>query len=143
MTVAVIPDAEKLTRDFLVQHDAVEALGTRIVGDTPSSVSASWVRLTQINAPSDPTSTVDHLVPFFFQLDCYSSKEGIGGSPQKEASLIGRTIRAALQEMPDSSHTGAVVSRVRITRDSRQPDTDLEPARERRILSALVYMHAA
>lgn len=142
MSVVTIPDGEKIAGAHLRTHADVVALGTRIVGETPDSIEDSWVRLTQINAPSDPGSRADYLVTFSFQLDCYASKAGLDGSPQKEASLIARTVRAVLIEMPAASHSGAVVSRVQITSDGRVPDTQLEPARERRIITANVWMHA-
>lgn len=141
MSVATIPDGELIVGGYLRTHADVEALGTRIVGETPASIAGSWVRLTQINAPSDPRSRVDHLVAFYFQFDCYSSKLGIDGSPQKEAALIGRTVRAVLQTMPDAI-LDAVVTRVLINGDARIPDAQLEPARERRIITATVWMHA-
>lgn len=142
MSLVTIPDGEKIVGTFLRGHEDVVALGTRIVGETPSSVEDSWVRLTQLDAPSDPRSSVDHLVAFYFQIDCYASHVGISGSQQREVALLASTVRAVLMAMPSAAHSGAVVSRVRINGDSRQPDTQLEDARERRIITATVYMHA-
>lgn len=139
----MIPDGELIVGAFLRTHADVVALDTRIVGETPAKTADGWVKLVQLGAPSDPSSTVEHLIAFTFQLDCYASEPGIDGSQQKEAALLGRTIRAVLMVMPSATHSGATVSRVRINGDARVPDPSVaEPARERRILTITVWMHA-
>ena len=135
MTLTLIPDAEKLVSDYLRDVPEVEAIvGRRIVGKTPEAVAEPWVRLTQLSAPSDPTSRVDHLVAFLLQLDCYAGKDG--GQP--EANLLGSTVRAALMS-GDLLTDG--ISRARIVGDARIPDVTYEPARERRILTVKVWIH--
>lgn len=136
----MIPDGEKVTRAYLAANDDVEALGTRVVGRTPDSTAASWVRLMQLDAQK--RSRREHLIEYLFQIDCYASKVGLNGSPQGEASLIARTVRAALEVMPDAEHDGAVCTSTRVVGDTRRPDTDFEPARERVILTVSVHLHA-
>lgn len=129
----MIVDAERLISDHLR-----ETTDHRIVGRTPKDRAEPWVRVTQINAPSDPTSQVDHLVAFYLQFDCYAGAEG--GQP--EASLLAREIREALNEAPITDFDGAVVSSVKINGASRIPDDAIEPARERFILTSTIHMHS-
>ena len=133
----MIPDGEKIVSGYLRTHADIEALDTRIVGKTPSDTSQSWVRLTQLDAGNSPKSSVEHLIAYFFQLDCYAG--GDGGQP--EASLLARTVRAALAVIGETTFDDAVVSNARFTNMARTPDTTLEPARERVILDAVVRMH--
>lgn len=135
----MIPDIERIVGDYLRGHDAVAALiGRRVVGKTPETTDTAWVRLTVLNAPSLPSSPVDHLIAFLAQLDCYAGKTG--GQP--EAILIGRTVRAALDAMA-GQFAGAVVTAVRFTGMQRLPDEAWTPTRERMILTATIYAHAA
>lgn len=138
MTSTLIPDAEKVTSYYLRQHPAVVALDARIVGKTPSSTAAPWVRVTQLDASQDDTSQFDHLVEFYLQLDCYAG--ATGGQP--EASLLARTVRAAVIDMP-GEHDDCIVTRARISGAARVPDQALEPARERVIVTAIVTAHPA
>lgn len=140
MTLTLIPDAEKLVSDYLRDVPEVAAIvGRRVVGKSPGvdGTAEPWVLLRQLGAPSDPRSKVDHLVAFILQLDCYAGADG--GQP--EANLLGSTVRGALMAMPGETFTGAVVSRVVINGDARIPDVTYETARERRIVTATVWMH--
>jgi hypothetical protein len=131
----VIPYAEKIIADHL--RDAVD---TRVVGRTPSSTDDAWIRLTQLDARAVGGSRADHLIEFLIQLDCYAGKTG--GQP--EANLLARTTREALVEMPELPHEDAVVAGVDIRGHARIPDLELDdPARERFILTAVVWMHPA
>jgi hypothetical protein len=138
----VIVDIEKVVTAYLSGESTVTALDTRVVGRTPRDRDSSWVRLTQLDANASPRSRADHLIAYALQLDCYSSAAGVDGSPRKEAMLIARTVREALRVMP-GTHEDAVVTSVRFAGMIRVPDTDLEPARERVILTALVHAHPA
>ncbi len=128
----MIPDGEALVTAYL---DA--QTGERIVSRTPSDTSTSWVRLTQLDAANEANSTPEHLIEYFFQLDCYAGKSG----GHAEASTLVRTIRAALVAMPENGVDGATVSKVRFSGMPRIPDTAFEPARERFVLDAHVWMH--
>jgi hypothetical protein len=138
----VIPDGEKITGAYLREHADIVALAARVVGKTPDDPdSTPWVRLTQLDASAQPNSRADHLTAFLFQIDCYARQRPSGGSPQAEAHLLGRTVRAALVAMP-GQRGDAVVTGVRMLGHARRPDTDFEPARERVILTVQAWMHA-
>lgn len=134
----MILNAEKLVADYLRAHEDFGELETRVVAKTPGEQDSSWVRLTLLDAP-DATGTHDHLIAYLLQCDCYAARAG--GQP--EAMLLGQTTRAALREMPDHSFEEAVVTEVRFVGMLRLPDVDLEPARERVVLTANVWAHPA
>lgn len=131
------PYFEKIVSDHLRDHADVSALGARVVGKTPKSVTDPWVRVTQLDAGQTANDRADHLVEGYLQLDCYAGADG--GQP--EANLLVRTVRGALQELP-GIYDEAVVSSCRINGAARIPDTDFEPARERFVLTASVHAHA-
>lgn len=139
----MIVDGEKVISRYLRGRlEADEDAGiaaTRVVGKTPSDLAAAWVRITELDAPQDPSSQFDHLVAFYLQLDCYAS--ATGGQPQ--AKLLARTVRAALLDAPAASHTDCVVTSARVNGFSRVPDTGIEPARERVIITATIHAHPA
>lgn len=123
---------EKLVADYL--RDALEV---RVVAKTPDHRDERWVKLTMIGAPSDPVSSVDHLVEYFVQLDSYAGGEG--GQPEAMETAI--AVRGALHAMPDQGFDDAVVSSVRFSSMNRLPDVAFEPARERVVLDALIHAH--
>lgn len=133
----MIPDAEKIVGKYLREHEDLVALGARVVGKTPDTTSTSWIRLTQLDDRAVGNSRADHLIEFMLQFDCYAGKTG--GQP--EASLLARTARAALADMP-GAHADAVVTGVQFLSGARLPDTAFEPARERFVRTVLVWMHA-
>lgn len=141
MTTALIPDAEKVVSNYLREHEAVAAACPRIVatmpGESTGGTSSAWVRVIELAGSAQSDSKADHLITFLLQFDCYAG--ATGGQP--EAKLIARTVRAALNDMP-GTHEGGVVTSARIVGWRRLPDTDLEPARERVIVTATVVMHA-
>lgn len=135
----MIPYAEKIVSDFLRDHEAVVALGARVVSKPPPSRATPWVRVTKLDALNDRRSTPEHLIDFLLQFDCYASDDN--GVP--EASLLGRTVRAALHDdLPGTTLADAVVTSVRITGDTRLPDPSFEPARERVVLTAAIHIHS-
>jgi hypothetical protein len=132
----LIPYGQKILSDYLRDEVATRVVSTPPDGDKRGT---SWVMVTQLAAPQDPTSRHDHLVEFYFQIDCYAG--ATGGLP--EALTLGRTVRAALVTMPDFSHDDAVVTATRIRGDRSLPDTAMEPSRNRVILTASVWIHSA
>lgn len=131
----MIVDAEKLVSNYLREHVRITPLGARVVGKTPDSTIAPWIRVTQINAPQG--GVPDHHVAFTLQLDCYAGKTG--GQP--EANSLAIAARAALQDAHLSTHALGIVSGCAISSDMRLPDTDFEPARDRRVITATVWAH--
>ena len=134
----MIPDLEKVAGKYLREHATIVELSARVVGKAPPDTdSTPWVRVTQLDAQREPSSRVDHLISYLLQLDCYATEAG--GQPQ--ASLLGRTVRAALMDMP-GARDDATVTATRILGHLRSPDPDLEPARERVILTVEIHAHA-
>jgi hypothetical protein len=134
----VIPDAEKIVGRYLREHPDLVALGARVVSKTPDNVATGWVRVSQLDDPAVGGRRSDHLIEFMLQLDCYAG--ATGGQP--EASLLNRTVRQALTDMP-GEHYRAVVTGVQHLSAPRLPDSDFEPARERYARTVLVWMHPA
>lgn len=133
----MIADLEKIAADYIRTNSAVHALTTRVVSKTPDTTTTAWVRTTTLDARDDARSNLDHLITYLVQFDCYSG--ATGGKP--EASALARTVRAALKAMP-GKHDGAIITRVAFTGHIRIPDTALEPARERFIVTAEIRAHS-
>lgn len=133
--LTLTPNAEKVVADYLRTHEDVAAITNRIVSETPKSTDTPWVRYTQLNEP-DIVRPLDYAVKPYIQLDCYAGRTG--GQP--EASLLKRTVRAALVAMPDADDVDdAEISDVEIRGDSRLPDSQMAD-RERFILTFTVVM---
>lgn len=128
----MIVDSERMVTDFLRNHPDIDA---HILTLPPETTEDSWVMVTQLGASQ--TDLPDHLVAFYLQFDCYAGRTG----GPKEANDVGRAVRAALREL-NGSQTGGVVSGVQIEEDRRLPDDTFEPARQRRLLSATLWIHA-
>jgi hypothetical protein len=138
------PDAEAVVGAYLREHPDLVALGARVAGRTPSKMTQPWVRLTQLNAPKTAGSTPERLIHYLLQLDAYAGDVAMSAhSGQAEASLLARTVRAALVAMPAETFDDVVVTDAVVHSMPRIPDPDAgEPARERFILTATVRMHA-
>jgi hypothetical protein len=134
----VIPFVEKEVGAYLRTHPDVVALQANVSTATPRKFEKPWVRMTLLDAPSTPNSTADHLINHLIQFDCYASSIEDGAAV--EANLLARSVRAALHQMP-GVHNGVTVSSVRFVGMLHLPDADLEPARERYILTAEVIAH--
>lgn len=138
----MIPFAEEIVSTYLRQHENVEALDARVAGQTPPNQSRPWVRVTLLDAANvSSTAQAEHLVDFMLQLDCYAGKVATEAHEgQAEASLLARTVRAALVEMPGAD-LDAIVTSVTFSGMARIPDPSFEPARERVVLTASVVAH--
>lgn len=135
----VIPDAEMLVGDWLRTHPDIGALDARVAGKTPSSMGKPWIRVTQLGVPR---AHREHLLTFALQLDCYAGKDATDlHTGQAQASLLARTARAVLMAQAGVTRDGVVISHVRVTGHPRVPDTTLEPARERMILTVEITLH--
>lgn len=133
----MIADGEALVIAELLATDAVTAIvGERISTDHPDSHGEPWVKVTQLDVSADPNASFDRLVTYLIQLDCYAGADG--GSPQ--ASTLARTVRAAIWAM-SGQRDGAVVSMAKAWGLANIPDTDLEPARPRYLVTASVTAH--
>lgn len=132
MTVAEVADLERVVADYLRANDV------RTVALPPSEKqrASSWVRviLLGVNDGGDP----DHIIRGMLQLDCYAGSSG--GQP--EATALAREVRALLKNLAGTQEDGVVFGEVRIIGHARIPDYDMEPSRERVILTATFVHHA-
>lgn len=123
-------DIERLVSDYLRDQEI------RVVGKPPKDRDSAWVMVTMLASPKDPTSTVDWLIAYLVQLDCYAGASG--GQP--EANDLASEVWDAIEELPQSDHDIGVVT---ATRSSaiRQPDVEFEPARDRVIIRSTIHAH--
>lgn len=134
----MLPDVEVLVVAHLRATQAVIDLTTRIGTRTPSTLAGQFVKVQVLDEQQDTSSPALHLIRALVQIDCYGSSNR--DSAHAEASLLARTIREAVHAMPAATHTGAVVNAARAS-SRRLPDTDLEPARERYVLTCDLVLH--
>jgi hypothetical protein len=131
-------DAEAIVGAYLREDPSVKGLEARVLGRTPDTTDKPWVRLTLID-PKNVTGTrsVEHLVAYYLQLDCYAGRDG----GQGEAFSLAKAVREALIALPTKSLSDAVATDVVPLSMPRIPDEDLSPSRERYILDIEIYMH--
>jgi hypothetical protein len=134
----MILNAEAIVGSYLREHPDLIAIEARVLGSAPKKTGKPWVRTTLLD-PENVTGTnqVEHLVAYYMQLDCYAGSEG--GQPA--AFRLAKAVRAALVDITKAELEGAVATDVEFPSMPRIPDTDFEPARERFVLDACVYMH--
>jgi len=137
----MLPDANVLVITYLYQRDDVVALTDRIGTRAPKNLDTPWVRITLLDDQPATRSQALHLTTALLQLDCYGGADR--DAAQREASLIGRTLREAIVAMPGVEHQGAVVTRARAGSLRSVPDPSMDPARERYILDAEITFHPA
>lgn len=135
----MLPDIEVVVVQHLRNTQSVIDLTTRIGTRTPENLAGQFVKVTLIDDVQAANVPALHLVKPLVQVDCYGSSNR--DSAHAEASLLARTIREALVAMPDATHTGCVVTAAR-TSSRRLPDTDLDPARERYIVTCDLTLHS-
>lgn len=134
----MIPDCEAIVYAYLKDHPAIVGLGARVVDQTPVDTSSNpWVLVTQLDDQAVAGHRSEHLFEFLLQMDCYASVEG----DHPEASLLNRTVRAALAALPEADHDNAVVTGVELGGATRIPDTEFEPARERFSRDVTIWIH--
>src|SRR4051812_34534148 len=94
----IIADAEMIVGKYLRDHPDIDS---RVASKLPASFTQSWVRVTQLDASNHPDSPVEHLISYFFQLDCYAgTSNDVGFNAQQQASELSRRVRAALHALP-------------------------------------------
>lgn len=113
--------------------------GERIVGETPSTTTEPWVKITLLDT-YDRTRPVDRLNRFVVQLDCYAGTNGPAG--QGEAQGIASTVREFLLTMPGEEFTDVVVTNAIVRGPRRIPDMEFKPARQRYIVEAELDVHS-
>lgn len=128
----MIPDAEAVITAYL---DA--EMTTRIVPRTPSSTGDPWVRVTLLYDDSTDGGVIDRSIEFTLQLDCFAGRNGTQGT----AALIYRQVREKMAAIA-GVRSGVVVSGCEVAGNGRSPDPTFEPAMERYIATATVWMHS-
>jgi hypothetical protein len=144
MTLTLTPNAEKAIATYLRTQPDVAAITDRVVATTGGkgfSTTTPWVRYTQLSKRSVGGHRSDHLNEVFIQLECYAAADNEPNDGLPGASLLARTVRAAMMDLPNAELPEAVVTGVEPRGDSRQPDTALND-RERFVLSFVVWLHA-
>ena len=135
----MIVDAPAIVVSHLTAESAITAIvGQRVTDTTPDSLDKAWVRVQLLQAPQAENVPFDYLVPFTFQFDCYAGRN----ETQVEANLLGRIVRASLNEMPFTTHENAVVTAVRHISFRPLVDVDIKPARDRYVLLSTVTAHS-
>jgi hypothetical protein len=142
VTVVLLPNVEALIGDALREHPDITALGARVAGQTPSTITLPWIRITQLDMP-DVGHNLEHLIAPMLQVECYAGKAATDAhAGQMEAWRLKATTRAILKALQATETDGVYVSKVVLLGDARLPDTTMEPARERYILTVEVTAHA-
>lgn len=142
-SLPVILDAEQLVGDWLREHADIIALDARVAGNTPDTLTRPWIRVTQLDAP-DEGAGLEHVIDYIVQCDCYAGSDAMRAfDGQATAKLLAATARAVLKATQGTTSDGAVISRVRFSSHLRAPDTTMEPAMQRVILTAELLMHPA
>lgn len=141
MPLTTVVDVERLVSDYLRAHADIVALGARVVGDPPPGDlrGTPWVQVTELDAPQQ--GNPDHLVESMMQFDCYAGANGTAMGGQPGANALARAVRAVLGTLP-GQHALGVVTGVHVMGGPRNRDTDMEPARNRKILTAVIWTHA-
>jgi hypothetical protein len=139
VTEPMIPNGQRVISDYLRGHADVEAVVSRVVAKPPDEGqrSIAWVMFTLLSAPQVENYPPDWLVEFYFQLDVYAG--ATGGLP--EIWSIATAVRRAIVQMPENGVEDAVCTRTKIYGFNPQPDTDMEPARERFVMTASAWLH--
>lgn len=134
MSTLLMPDVELLVFEYLRDHPDVDAIANgRVYRVTPANVGMEpFVRVHQFDS-DNLVPNLQHFDAAFLQIDSYAG-------PQATASLLGRTVRAALQDLP-GTYTGAVVTGAKTEGWRYQPDTTFDTARARFIVDLTVWVH--
>lgn len=144
MSLTTIPNIEALLATWLGDHAEIVALDARVAGTLPKteSMTRPWVRVTLLDPQDSSRSSIEYLMNYMVQLDCYAGATAMRTHVgQQEAWDLVSTVRAILKDRRGMAGNGVVVTDVRFPGMSRIPDTDFDPARERYILTAEIMVH--
>lgn len=130
----MIPDAEAVANAYLAEVLDIDRIGA----STPTDLAQPWIRTTLINGPKEAKSTPAHLMIFHLQFDCYA---GAGRNKRAEASDLARGVWDALESIA-GKRSGVTVNGAQLIGIKPMPDDSIEPARDRFIVEANVYMHS-
>ena len=132
----LIPDALEVVGDYLVAHQAVAAIADDRISVELGPLDEPQVRMTLFDPVPVGGSRANHLIENFLQFDCYAGRS----NSSVEASTLGRTVQAALNDMR-GRHEGGTVTNVEFAGGGLMPDTDVKPPRWRYVVEATVHIH--
>lgn len=142
MTLTTLPNIEAIVCDWLRGHPDIATLGPNVAGRTPATTTQPWIRVTLIDASDSPLSSLEYLVQYTLQCDCFAGKTSTDDHRgQAEAYVLKSMARAVLKAMQGETLGGATITNVSFVGDTRVPDETMAPARERYILSVAVWAH--
>lgn len=136
MSSGLIPDALEVVGVYLAATPDIAAIADDRISVELGPLDEPQVRMTLFDPIPVGGSRTNHLVENFLQLDCYAGKS----NSSVEASLLGRTVQAALNDMR-GRHDGGTVTNVEFTGGGLTPDTDIKPPRWRYIVEVTVWIH--
>jgi len=139
----VIPDAHKVVADHVRTYPSVSTLQARVVNKTPDTLDKPWVRVSLLDAPSN--GVPDYLIAALVQFDCYAAKDGQQNDGAPGAMRLALAVRESLTGDDDgiarATHADAVVSGARINSFGELPDSEMEPARARVVITSTIWLH--
>lgn len=130
-------DAERILTDYLLADDAVSAITTEILGQTPPKLQQPWARVSLLDDPSTHGAAVDWLIRAEIQIDVFA---GTGGT-QDDAADLSLVIRDAIAAMESADVEGAVVTAATSRRRRMPDDSAFKPPMPRYMVTATVWMH--
>lgn len=134
---------EALVGEWLREHPDVQTLGAHVGGRTPDNAMRPWVRVTLLAATDHPRVHREYLLEYTLQIECYAGKTATDDhAGQAEAWALRTAARQILHSVEGQALDGVVVTQVRFSGDARLPDTTMEPARERYVLTVAIRAHA-
>ena len=134
----MIPSAEEVITELLKADDAVAAITTRIRPKTPKTLDEPWVRLTLLDDPPTDGGITNHHIEAYVDLECFAGEAG----NQSTADNLSRAVIDALWTGHQQDLESGVITGPARWRRSRRPDQQHEPAMERYVVSATVWIRS-
>lgn len=130
---------EQILVAHLKADQGVAAITDRVSTRTPRTLDEPWVKIEVLDQIPERISRALHLEHGYVQFHCYAGSDQATG--QTVANQLVGVVRLALRALPASPHDGAVVTGVELTGMRPLPDDELDPARERYIVTATIHLH--
>src|SRR4051794_1524364 len=139
MSIVEDTDFEKIIGDYLLGDPGLSGIDARVSSVLPTNFTKPWVRVTQLDAINRTGTSVEHLIEYALQFDCYAGSSATNGRDQ--ASALSRIVRSALKLAEGNQVGDVTISSVDVTSHLRLPDQSFDPWRERYVLDVGVYAH--
>lgn len=137
---AVLPDVVALTRNWLLRQPAVtDLVGQRVYTIIPRSPTFPLVVLQRTGGRPQKREWIDAAV---IDVTCYADPNSVVIDPEEQASLITRTVRAAIHQAPGWHDAEGVITDVEdVLGMTWHPDTALDPPRPSFVFSVRITAH--